>query len=76
MRNKNTNTSNIEMITYILMGKFLIAYFIPAYIPMVLFGGGAIGCIYGIIKILDKYRSIEDMNFVSKENVKYFSKGK
>lgn len=76
MRNKKTNTSNIEMITYILMGNFLIAYFIPAYTPMVLFGGGAIGCIYGIIKILDKYRSIEDMNFVSKENVKYFSRGK
>ncbi|GAA0706102.1 hypothetical protein GCM10008904_14400 [Paraclostridium ghonii] len=74
MENKKVDTNNIEMITYTVIGGVLTAYFIPTYIPIVLLGGGAIGSIYGIIKILDKYKSIEDINFVSKEHVKYFSK--
>lgn len=76
MENKKTYTDNIEMITYTVIGGALTSYFIPTYIPIALLSWGAIGSIYGIIKILDKYKSIEDMNFVSKENVKYFSKGK
>lgn len=48
----------------------------PGYIPYAICYGGIIVSLYGIGKILDKYKDVEDMNFVSKENIKYFNKDK
>lgn len=74
MSNKKDTNNNTELITYSIIGGAIISTFIPTYIPIVLCGGGLMASLYGINSILSKYKDADDMNFVSKENIKYFNK--
>ena len=47
---------------------------VPSYTIYFVLGGVVCVCAYGIISVLDKYKDIEDMNFVEKEKVEYFRK--
>ena len=78
MKNKGTPTEDntIKTITYSIVGGSICLSLMPGYIPYAICYGGIIGSLYGIGKILDKYKDVEDMNFVSKENIKYFNKDK
>ena len=78
MKNKGTPTEDntIKIITYSVVGGGICLALMPGYIPYAICYGGIIGSLYGIGKILDKYKEVEEMNFVSKENIKYFNKDK
>lgn len=71
--NNNNKHTDVEIITYSVLGAGLICYLDPSYTVVCVLGGIIICCCYGIIKILDKYKNIEDLNFTSKENIKYFN---
>ena len=78
MKKKDTSDhdNTIEILTYSIIGGVICLSLMPGYIPYAICYGGIIGSLYGIGKILDKYKDVEDMNFVSKENIKYFNKDK
>ena len=71
---KNDSSDNTETLVYSVVGGVVCCYFMPSYIPIFICVGGLIFCTYGIIKVLDKYKNIEDMNFVEKEKVECFKK--
>lgn len=78
MNNKGTpnEDNNIKTITYSVIGGGICLTLMPGYIPYVICYGGIIGSLYGIGKILEKYKDAEEMNFISKENIKYFNNDK
>lgn len=76
MKNNNTSSNEnngIEVITYSIIGGAVLSTFIPTYIPVIVCGGGLMASLYGIKNILDKYKGVEEMDFVSKENIDYFN---
>lgn len=64
--------NNSEILIYSVLGVAIIGYFIPTYIPYLIFGGGLLGSLYKAADIVSK-SSYEDMDYVSKENIKYFN---
>lgn len=78
MQNKGTPTDDnmIKTITYSVVGGGICLALMPGYIPYVICYSGIIGSLYGIGKILEKYKDAEEMNFISKENIKYFNNDK
>ena len=74
-KQKNDDTcNNIETLTCSVLGGAICCYFVPSYTIYFVLGGVVCVCAYGIISVLDKYKDIEDMNFVEKEKVEYFRK--
>ena len=78
MKNKGTPTDDntIKTITYSIVGGSICLTLMPGYIPYVICYSGIIGSLYGISKILQKNKDAEEMNFISKENIKYFNNDK
>lgn len=73
MNDNNKPSIDMEKILYSVVGGVICLNFMPGYIPYVVAYSGLIGSLLGIGKILEKYKDAEQMNFVSKENIKYFS---
>lgn len=78
MKNKGTPTEDntIKVITYSVVGGGVCLALIPGYIPYIICYSGIIVSLYGVTRILEKYKDAEEMNFISKENIKYFNKDK
>lgn len=68
----NTKKNDSEVIIYSILGVGIIGYFIPSYIPYLIFGGGLLGSLYKIADIILKSDYVNN-NYVSKENIKYFN---
>ena len=69
----NNTKSDSEVIIYSIVGATIICYFVPSYIPYLIFGGGLLGSLYKIADIISK-SDYASNNYVSKENIKYFEK--
>lgn len=78
MQNKGTPTEDnmIKTITYSIVGGSICLTLMPGYIPYVICYSGIICSLYGISKILQRNKDAEEMNFISKENIKYFNNDK
>ena len=68
----NNTKSDSEIIIYSIVGTTIICYFVPTYIPYLIFGGGLLVSLYKIADIISKSDYVNN-NYVSKENIKYFN---
>lgn len=69
---KKDTSNNTETLIYCVLGGVVCCYIVPSYIPVFICVGGLLASVYGIVNILDKNKSIEDMSFVEKEKIEYF----
>ena len=78
MKNKNTSDhdNTTEILTYSVVGGMICLYCIPQYIPHAICYGVIFLSLYGIGKILGESKEANQMDFISKENIKYFNNKK
>ena len=75
MKNKNaySDTNTPEILTYSVVGGMICLCCIPQYIPHAICYGVIFISLYGIGKILGESKEANQMDFISKENIKYFN---
>lgn len=74
MKNNQSQSNTVEIMTYSVLGAFIIGYLEPTYIPYMIIGGVLVSSLLGILKLLDTKDYDTDFIEVEKDKIKYFNK--
>lgn len=75
MKNNQSQSNTVEIMTYSVLGAFIIGYLEPTYIPYMIIGGVLVSSLLGILKLLTNTNDYDtDFIEVEKDKIKYFKK--